>query len=240
LDRIGQYIAGAFDLDADFEAKHPRAEGGKFAAGDSATISGKSADGKFEGTATVTIVNPHSNADRVTQTKGKRMYEGAVTHIPTATVTLDRSKRGLPPLEFEAHHHTLTKLASAEVKSQARERDKHGFVQMAGAGRATELYPDVHAVLTAAQHEQGANFRGGKTVPNGRAEQQSGFEIEYKRTQGTNDHHTFVRHVGKGRDAALGRYADALKAAGMNPRIGPYRDPEDFPNSPNVVWLDPH
>lgn len=79
--------------------------------GGSAQFSGKSADGKFEGTTTVKIVNPHSNAHKVTETKvtGKRtrMYEGANVHIPTATVEMDRSKRGLPPLQFEAYHHTL-------------------------------------------------------------------------------------------------------------------------------------
>lgn len=31
LERIGEYISGAFDLDADFEAKHQRGDDGKFA-----------------------------------------------------------------------------------------------------------------------------------------------------------------------------------------------------------------
>jgi len=79
--------------------------------GGSAEFSGKSADGVFEGKTRVTIVNPHSNAHLVTrtETRGKRtrMYEGPHTHLPTATVEVDRSKRGLPPLRFEAHHHQL-------------------------------------------------------------------------------------------------------------------------------------
>ncbi|MCR4301806.1 MAG: hypothetical protein NUV51_09365 [Sulfuricaulis sp.] len=79
-----------------------------------AQFDGNSADGKFRGSGRVKIVNPHSNADKVTHTKvsGKRtrQYEGASVHIPTATVEMDRSKRGLPPLQFEAFHHELRTL----------------------------------------------------------------------------------------------------------------------------------
>jgi hypothetical protein len=85
--------------------------GNQFTTGGSANFNGKSADGKFEGSAKVTIVDPHSNASLVTNTdKRGRQYEGATTHIPTATVEMDRSKRGLPPLRFEAPHHTLKAL----------------------------------------------------------------------------------------------------------------------------------
>jgi hypothetical protein len=74
-------------------------------AGDMARFDGKSADGKVEGSMDVKIINPHSNVDKVTHTKveGKkhRDYEGAFTHIPTATV---QNSRGTV---FEAHHFTL-------------------------------------------------------------------------------------------------------------------------------------
>ena len=84
---------------------------GPHKAGDVVRFNGNAASGSVSGSMDVTVINPHSNADKVTSTKveGKRtrQYEGANVHIPTATVEMDRSKRGLAPLRFEAYHHTL-------------------------------------------------------------------------------------------------------------------------------------
>lgn len=165
LQRIGEYISGAYDLDADFEAKVERDENGRFAPKDGG---------------------------------------GSAPDLPT------------------------------------RARDRDGFVAMAdGVGRATELFPDVHAVLTAANQQRGSNRRAGVTVPNGLQEQVGGFEIDYKRDFEAKrpTYQTYVRHVGKGRDAALKTYADALAAAGMKPRVAPFRS--DMEKSPPVIWLDP-
>jgi hypothetical protein len=60
------------------------------------------------------------------------MYEDGHVHIPTATVEMDRSKRGLEPLRFEAYHHTLKALAmkdcdrcggTGQVKKDGKQED---------------------------------------------------------------------------------------------------------------------
>jgi len=78
--------------------------GNQWKEGDSARFEGDSPDGKIMGGGMpVTIVNPHSNADKVTNTdKRGRQYEGAFRHLPTATV---KNSRGTV---FEAYHHQLS------------------------------------------------------------------------------------------------------------------------------------
>jgi len=76
----------------------------KFQVGDRARFNGTAADRSVIGAMPVTVVHPHSNADKVTHYTGKRSYEGALAHIPAATVKNDRGRH------FEAFHHTLTKL----------------------------------------------------------------------------------------------------------------------------------
>jgi hypothetical protein len=82
----------------------------KYESGQKVKFEGKSADGSTSGMFEVEVVNPHSNADKVTHTDNRgRMYEGAFSHIPTATVKNTRSGK-----VFEAHHYTLGK---PEVKA---------------------------------------------------------------------------------------------------------------------------
>jgi hypothetical protein len=86
---------------------------GRFAAGDMVKFNGESADGKFSGLFPVKVINPHSNADKVSHTdKSGRMYEGAFRHLPTATVERGERKGNfpVPARQFEAYHHTLFKL----------------------------------------------------------------------------------------------------------------------------------
>lgn len=94
------------------EDDHPRADDGKFTAGETVRFDGASADGKFSGFTDVKIINPHSNADKVTHTEGKgkkaRDYEGGNRHIATATVERPAYK-DRPALRFEAYHYTLGK-----------------------------------------------------------------------------------------------------------------------------------
>lgn len=92
----------------------------QYSKGQTVRFDGKSADGKVQGSMNVKIVDPHSNADKVTRTtttgKKSRSYEGQHIHIPTATV---ENSRGT---QFEAYHHTLK---GAEMnKRSLRERVK--------------------------------------------------------------------------------------------------------------------
>jgi hypothetical protein len=77
---------------------------------------------KFEGTAAspltisgsfpVKIINPHSNSHKMTHYDNRgRPYEGAFSHIPTATVERPERKGAFPSpaRQFEAHHFTLRK-----------------------------------------------------------------------------------------------------------------------------------
>ena len=84
-----------------------------------------SADGKFTGEANVKIVDPHSNRDEVDRTdkRGRQYDKQGHMHIPTATVELDRSKRGLKPLRFEAHHHQL-----AEAKQEEHTKTEKDWI----------------------------------------------------------------------------------------------------------------
>lgn len=66
-----------------------------------------SVDGSFRGDASAVVIDPHSNASEVTQTKQGREYAGAARHIRKAVVEIDRSKRGLKPLRFEAYEYQL-------------------------------------------------------------------------------------------------------------------------------------
>lgn len=78
--------------------------------GDSARFSGHSADGTTSGDMDVKIINPHSNAHKITHTdKSGRHYENSHTHIATATVERPARTGGFksPAKRFEAHHHTL-------------------------------------------------------------------------------------------------------------------------------------
>ena len=68
-----------------------------------------SADGSFSGSAIGTVIDPHSNASEVTDTKGGREYAGAHRHLRKALVEIDRTKRGLKPLRFEAYEYQLSK-----------------------------------------------------------------------------------------------------------------------------------
>ncbi len=86
--------------------------------GQTMRFNGKSADGKFEGSTDVKIVNPHSNADKVTHSKTGRDYEGASTHIPTATVENPRNGT-----HFEAFHHTLQPVKLMETTNPQTPRD---------------------------------------------------------------------------------------------------------------------
>lgn len=113
---------------------------GPHKAGDTVRFNGKSADGKVDGSMTVKIVNPHSNADKVTQTDTKgRQYAGASRHIPTATVEVDRSKRGLPPIQFEAYHHTLKGLSMNPKSLKARILALFDTPEQAASEEAAEL-----------------------------------------------------------------------------------------------------
>jgi hypothetical protein len=75
-------------------------------AGQKMRFSGRAVNGVIEGDMPVSVVNPHSNAAKVTHVKGGREYEGAFTHIRTATVERPAYKER-PAKQFEAHHHTL-------------------------------------------------------------------------------------------------------------------------------------
>ena len=77
--------------------------GNQWTEGQTARFSGSAADGKASGDFDVAIVNPHSNADKVTQTDASgRQYEGSSRHLPLATVmSLHTGKT------FEANHHSL-------------------------------------------------------------------------------------------------------------------------------------
>lgn len=92
--------------------------GNQYTEGQTVRFDGKSADDKVTGSMDVTIVNPHSNKDKVTDVKGTgnraRAYEGANRHLPTATV---KSARGT---QFEAFHHTLKSLSEADLKAACR------------------------------------------------------------------------------------------------------------------------
>lgn len=77
----------------------------KFTVGQRVKFDGTSADGRVTGVMPVTIVDPHSNASAVTYTdKRGREYEGARSHLPTATVRNDRGTT------FEASHYSLKSL----------------------------------------------------------------------------------------------------------------------------------
>jgi hypothetical protein len=77
------------------------------AAGKTMRFNGRSVKGDVEGSMPVRVVNPHSNAHLVTHTKGGREYEGAYTHLRTATVERPAHKER-PARQFEAYHHTLS------------------------------------------------------------------------------------------------------------------------------------
>jgi hypothetical protein len=96
-----------------YKRKQSRDPAGKFAAGDSARFNGEAADKSVSGSMDVKVTNPWSNKHLVTSTDSRgQPYEGAYAHIPTATV--ERPARTgsfpAPAKQFEAYHHTLTKL----------------------------------------------------------------------------------------------------------------------------------
>jgi hypothetical protein len=84
----------------------------QYTVGQKVRFDGKSADGNVIGSMPVMIVDPHSNAHLVTQTKGKRQYEGANRHLPTATVVNERGR------QFEAYHHTLRAASSYDADQE--------------------------------------------------------------------------------------------------------------------------
>lgn len=101
------------ETSAAFKRKQSRDPAGKFAAGDSARFEGKSADNTFEGGTNVKVVNPWSNKDKVTHTDARgQPYKGAYPHMATATVERPARQGAFPVAakQFEAFHHTLSKL----------------------------------------------------------------------------------------------------------------------------------
>jgi hypothetical protein len=101
------------ETSAAYKKKQSKGPEGRFSAGDMARFSGKAADGTISGDLDVKVVNPWSNKDKVTHTdKSGRAYEGANAHIPTASVERPESKGAFPrpAKQFEAYHHTLSKL----------------------------------------------------------------------------------------------------------------------------------
>lgn len=76
----------------------------KFKPGDKVRVDGTAINNTFSGNAEMEIVNPHANRDQVTHTTGKREYNGAYHHIPTATVKNPRNGK-----VHEVYHHILSK-----------------------------------------------------------------------------------------------------------------------------------
>lgn len=113
----------------------------QYTAGGRARFDGTSPDGKVSGSLPVTILNPHSNSDKVDRTvktgKRTRMYDkDGQTHLPTATVKTDRGT------VFEAHHHQLKALEEAHDDLRAM------MLRTAGvAPRVEHLHGREHLVV---------------------------------------------------------------------------------------------
>lgn len=104
------------ETSAAYKKAQSRDPQGKFAAGDTARFSGNSADNKVSGSMDVKVTNPWSNKHLVTHSDNRgQPYEGSSQHIATATVERPERKGAFPSpaRQFEAYHHTLSKISSA-------------------------------------------------------------------------------------------------------------------------------